>query len=102
MAVWCTCAGRNLLTDPTGSVLDVVFHPPSDVFMINLRVETGNPLSLCYSFVMCCVGAAYCFAALLSMILASIARVFMPSPLTVFTFTAVLLAMSYWSSAEAQ
>ena len=96
------CAGRNLLTDPTGSVLDVVFHPPSDVFMINLRVETGNPLSLCYSFVMCCVGTAYCFAALLSMILASIARVFMSLPLTAFTFTAVLLAMSYWSSAEAQ
>ena len=45
-----------------------------------------------------------CFAALLSMILASIARIFMSLPLTAFALTsaAVLLAMSYWSSAGAR
>ena len=57
--------GRGRWHENSGSVFELL-HPTSGAIVINLQADTNSPVNMCHSLVMCCVGAAFCLAALMS------------------------------------
>ena len=94
----CACWDGSFWSHPSAWVFKLI-NPPSDDFVLSLRVEIGSPVSLCYNLVMCIVGAAFCIAALMSILLATAARAIISMPFSAFSAAMLIL---YWSSAEAQ
>ena len=94
----CACWDGSFWSHPSAWVFKLI-NPPSDDFVFSLRVEIGSPVSLCYNLVMCIVGAAFCIAALMSILLATAARAIISMPFSAFSAAMLIL---YSSSAEAQ
>ena len=94
----CACWDGSFWSHPSAWVFKLI-NPPSDDFVLSLRVEIGSPVSLCYNLVMCIVGAAFCIAALMSILLATAARAIISMPFSAFSAAMLIL---YSSSAEAQ